>query len=68
MTKKKKTYSSVEQVHLVDEQVTEHSGARHDDVDTGTAKLLQRDKLELVHAADGVGNGPNAGEAQDLGK
>ena len=62
------THSAVKQVHLVNEQVAEHSRARNDNVHARPAKLLQRDELELVHAADRVRDGPYAGEAQHLGE
>ena len=51
---------AVEEVHLVHEQVAEHAGAVHDDVDARAAELLQGDELELVHAAERVGHGAHA--------
>ena len=50
----------VEQIHLVDEQVPEHPGAVDDDVHARPPELLERDHLQLVHAAERVGDGPHA--------
>ena len=52
--------------YLVDEEVAEDAGARDDHVDAGAAELLEGDELELVHAADGVRHGADAGEGQHL--
>jgi hypothetical protein len=39
---------TVHKVHLVDEKIAKDSGARNDDIDAGSAKLLQWDELNLV--------------------
>ena len=55
-----------EKTYLVDEQVAEDTGARDDHVNTGAVQLLQGDELEFVDAADGVGDGTDASQSQDL--
>ena len=58
--------TTVHEVHLVDEEITEHTGARNDNVDTGTAKLLKRDELNLVDTAERIGNGTDTNKSQNL--
>mmetsp|Transcript_10524 Transcript_10524/g.29573 ORF Transcript_10524/g.29573 Transcript_10524/m.29573 type:complete len:518 (+) Transcript_10524:2164-3717(+) len=58
--------TTVHEVHLVDEEITEDTGARNNNVDTGTAKLLKRNELNLVDTAKGVRNGTDTNEGQNL--
>eukprot|EP00960_Hanusia_phi_P023345 689242-Hanusia_phi.AAC.1 len=58
--------AAVEEVHLVDEEVAEDTRAGDDHVDAGPAELLERDELQLVHAAERVGDGTDTYELQNL--
>mmetsp|Transcript_22602 Transcript_22602/g.33636 ORF Transcript_22602/g.33636 Transcript_22602/m.33636 type:complete len:237 (+) Transcript_22602:931-1641(+) len=60
--------TTIQQVHLVDEQVTEHSRTRHNNVNTRTAKLLQRNQLNLVHTTNRVSNWTNTYKSKHLRK
>mmetsp|Transcript_24848 Transcript_24848/g.51326 ORF Transcript_24848/g.51326 Transcript_24848/m.51326 type:complete len:642 (-) Transcript_24848:1210-3135(-) len=59
---------AVHEGHLVDEEVAEDARARDDNVDARPAELLERDHLELVHAADRVSDRADAEEHEDLGE
>mmetsp|Transcript_21009 Transcript_21009/g.46075 ORF Transcript_21009/g.46075 Transcript_21009/m.46075 type:complete len:1268 (+) Transcript_21009:731-4534(+) len=59
---------AVQQQHLVDEQVAEHTGAVHHHVHTGPAQLLQGDDLQLVHAAQSIRHRLDAHHHHDLGQ
>ena len=56
----------VDQRHLVDEQIAEHTGAVHDNVDPGAAELFEGDQLKLVDATDGIGHRFDTDEPEDL--
>ena len=58
----------IDQGHLVDEQITENPRAIHHHIDAGPAQLFERDQLQLVHPAEGIGHGPNTDEPEDLGE
>mmetsp|Transcript_11210 Transcript_11210/g.23518 ORF Transcript_11210/g.23518 Transcript_11210/m.23518 type:complete len:586 (+) Transcript_11210:381-2138(+) len=58
--------TTVQQVHLVDEQVTEHSRARHNHINTGAAKLLKRNELHLVHTAKTVSHRTDTNKGKHL--
>ena len=61
-------HSLVNQSHLVDEQVTEHTGAVHHHIDPRTTQLFQRDELKLVHPTDGIRHRLDTHEPEDLGQ
>mmetsp|Transcript_27935 Transcript_27935/g.66295 ORF Transcript_27935/g.66295 Transcript_27935/m.66295 type:complete len:677 (-) Transcript_27935:2458-4488(-) len=57
---------TVQEVHLVDEQVSEDTRAVAHHIDAGPAQLLQGDQLHLVHAAQGVWHRAGAHQGQHL--
>mmetsp|Transcript_61007 Transcript_61007/g.108459 ORF Transcript_61007/g.108459 Transcript_61007/m.108459 type:complete len:232 (-) Transcript_61007:3020-3715(-) len=59
---------TVQQVHLVDEQIAEDSGAVANHIDAWSAELCQRDKLHLVHTSQGVWHWASSDERKHLGQ
>ena len=59
-------HRAVEEVHLVDEEVAEHAGAGHDDIDARAAELLKRHRLDLVDAPERVRQRPHAEHPEHL--
>mmetsp|Transcript_11267 Transcript_11267/g.45615 ORF Transcript_11267/g.45615 Transcript_11267/m.45615 type:complete len:630 (+) Transcript_11267:424-2313(+) len=57
---------AVQEVHLVDEEIPEDARARDDHVDARPPQLLERDELQLVDAAERVGQRSDADELEDL--
>mmetsp|Transcript_24794 Transcript_24794/g.37898 ORF Transcript_24794/g.37898 Transcript_24794/m.37898 type:complete len:234 (+) Transcript_24794:883-1584(+) len=58
--------STVHQVHLVDEQVTEYSGTRYNNIDTWASKLLKRNQFNLIHTSKRVRDGSYSNKSKHL--
>mmetsp|Transcript_5658 Transcript_5658/g.12573 ORF Transcript_5658/g.12573 Transcript_5658/m.12573 type:complete len:343 (+) Transcript_5658:74-1102(+) len=57
---------AIQQVHLVDKQVAEHTRAVDDDVDARAAEFFQRNELELVHPTERIGGRLDTNHQHDL--
>mmetsp|Transcript_25798 Transcript_25798/g.39635 ORF Transcript_25798/g.39635 Transcript_25798/m.39635 type:complete len:656 (+) Transcript_25798:83-2050(+) len=60
--------TTIHQVHLVDEKITEDSRAGHNNINTGATKFFQGDKFNLVDTSKGISNGADTDKGQNLGK
>mmetsp|Transcript_6591 Transcript_6591/g.14018 ORF Transcript_6591/g.14018 Transcript_6591/m.14018 type:complete len:1056 (+) Transcript_6591:730-3897(+) len=60
--------TAIHQVHLVDEQITEDTGARNNDIDTRTSEFFERDKLDLVDTSKRIRNWSDTNQGQHLGQ
>mmetsp|Transcript_23624 Transcript_23624/g.69881 ORF Transcript_23624/g.69881 Transcript_23624/m.69881 type:complete len:369 (-) Transcript_23624:2621-3727(-) len=60
--------AAVKQVHLIDEKVTEDTGAGNNDINTWSAKFLNGNEFDLVYAAKGVSNWSDSNKSKDLSK
>mmetsp|Transcript_23287 Transcript_23287/g.34498 ORF Transcript_23287/g.34498 Transcript_23287/m.34498 type:complete len:279 (+) Transcript_23287:901-1737(+) len=60
--------STVHQVHLVDEQITENSRTGYNNIDTRTSKHLKRNQLNLVHTSKRIRYGFDSNKSQYLGQ
>mmetsp|Transcript_2175 Transcript_2175/g.3567 ORF Transcript_2175/g.3567 Transcript_2175/m.3567 type:complete len:805 (-) Transcript_2175:182-2596(-) len=60
--------TTIHQVHLVDEQVTEDTRTGDNNIDARTAKLFQRNEFDLVHTSQRVGNWSDTNQGQHLSK
>ena len=56
----------IDQRHLVDEQIAEHTGAVHHHINAGAAEFFQGNQLKLVHPTHGVRHRLDANEPEDL--
>ena len=56
----------IDQRHLVDEQIAEHTGAVHHHINAGAAEFFQGNQLKLVDPTHGVRHRLDANEPEDL--
>ena len=58
--------STIQQQHLVHEEVAEDTGAVDNNIHTGAAEFLKRDDLQLIHTAKRIRYGPDANHHHNL--